>query len=311
MRRFVFNALLIGCILGIVLLTSFVLPPFSKAPEMVTVSSGSSVDTVARLLEENNIIRSADFFSLVVRFWYRSHVVAGVYDFKERPSVFGVAARLSSGDTGVPLIKVTIPEGVSAREIALILTKSLPNFDGQAFLVLAKNEEGYLFPETYLFSADISPEGVVRAMREEFQKQTAPLQAEVDAFGVSLADVVIMASLLEKEARLYETRQKVAGILWKRLKIGMPLQTDAVFGYILERDTFSPTLDDLQFDSPYNTYLYAGLPIGPIGNPGLEALRAAVNPIQTPYLYYLTGKDGTMHYAETFDEHVANRRFLR
>ena len=124
-------------------------------------------------------------------------------------------------------------------------------------------------------------------------------------------DVIIMASMLEKEARQLETRRVIAGILWKRLERGMPLQVDAVFGYILDRDTFSPSLNDLSINSPYNTYTHTGLPPGPIGNPGLESLDAALHPVETPYWYYLTGADGTMHYARTFAEHVANRKYLK
>jgi UPF0755 protein len=103
----------------------------------------------------------------------------------------------------------------------------------------------------------------------------------------------------------------VAGILWKRIEIGMPLQVDAVFGFIYGKPTFSPTFDELEVDSPYNTYKNKGLPPGPIGNPGLDSIRAALEPVSSPYLYYLTGVDGTMHYSRTFEQHVANRRFLR
>ena len=149
-------------------------------------------------------------------------------------------------------------------------------------------------------------------MESEFEKQITVLKEDIVAFGVPLSEVVTMASLLEKEARQYETRQIISGILWKRIKIGMPLQVDAVFGYIFGIDTFSPTFDELvTTDSPYNTYKNKGLPPGPIANPGLESLKAAVNPVETPYFYYLTGFDGEMHYGRTLDEHVENRRFLK
>jgi UPF0755 protein len=103
----------------------------------------------------------------------------------------------------------------------------------------------------------------------------------------------------------------VSGILWRRISIGIALQVDAVFGYILDKPTYSPSLDDLKINSPYNTYTNRGLPPGAIGNPGLDAIEAAISPTQSKYLYYLTGKDGTMHYATTFDQHVANRKYLR
>ena len=117
-----------------------------------------------------------------------------------------------------------------------------------------------------------------------------------------------MASLLEKEARTTESRRIIAGILWKRLEIGMLLQVDAVFGYIINKGSLQLTLEDLSIDSPYNTYRYKGLPIGPIANPGLDSLQAATMPILTDYLFYLSDKEGTMHYSETFEEHKRKKR---
>jgi UPF0755 protein len=116
-----------------------------------------------------------------------------------------------------------------------------------------------------------------------------------------------MASILEAEARTTETRKIISGILWKRMEIGMPLQVDAPFQYIIGKNTFQLTTNDLKFDSPYNTYKYKGLPPGPIGNPGLDAISATVNPIKTNYLYYLSDVRGNMHYAKTFAEHVINK----
>lgn len=116
-----------------------------------------------------------------------------------------------------------------------------------------------------------------------------------------------MASLIEREAKTDEDRKTIAGILWNRIDLKMPLQVDAVFGYIKGIDTYHPTSEDLSIESPYNTYLHAGLPPTPISNPGLESLHAAATPTKTDYLYYLTGKDGVMHYAKTFEEHKANR----
>ena len=124
--------------------------------------------------------------------------------------------------------------------------------------------------------------------------------------------VVTMASILEKETKVGEDRAVVSGILWKRVSIGMALQVDAVFGYIHNTDTYHPSLDDLEVDSPYNTYRNPDLPPGPIGNPGIDALRAALSPVSSKYLYYLSGKDGTVHYAETFEGHKKNRElYLR
>ena len=147
-----------------------------------------------------------------------------------------------------------------------------------------------------------------RSLRANFDTKIKALSPAIDASGHSLSDIVIMASLVEKEARTSANRRIVAGILWNRLEKNMPLQVDAVFGYINNRDTYSPSLTDLKIDSPYNTYVYKGLPPGPINNPGLDSLDAAVNPTKTDYFYYLTGSDNQMHYATTYAEHQANQK---
>ncbi|MEK7515582.1 MAG: endolytic transglycosylase MltG, partial [Patescibacteria group bacterium] len=159
---------------------------------------------------------------------------------------------------------------------------------------------------------DAIAESVVEAMRANFDVKITQLSAGIKASGRSIRDIVIMASLVEKEARTDANRRIVAGILWNRLKLGIPLQVDAVFGYIFNRDTYSPSFEDLKVDSPYNTYIHTGLPPGPISNPGLESLQAAISPAKTNYLYYLTGSDNLMHYATTYAEHVANQtKYLR
>jgi UPF0755 protein len=120
-----------------------------------------------------------------------------------------------------------------------------------------------------------------------------------------------MASIIEREARKSETRRIISDILWRRIELGMPLQVDAVFGYILGKSGYAPNFEDLKIISPYNTYLNRGLPPGPIANPGLDSILAAVEPKPNDWLYYLTGSDGKMYYAKTFEKHVANRVHLK
>lgn len=291
----------------------FVTAPLSfPLGELVFVEEGFTVSETARLLEEKRIIRSSLFFTwLITTFVEDGEVRSGTYRFERPLSIFGVAQRLSLGTYGTPFIRVTIHEGATVRDIALIFKEALPEFDDAKFIALAKVHEGYLFPDTYLFAPGTTPETVIKTMRENFDEQIGDIRDALAAFGEPLEDIVVMASLVEREARQYETKRIVTGILWKRLELGMPLQVDAVFGYILGTDTFSPTFEQLKIDSPYNTYTHTGLPPGPIGNPGLNSLKAAVNPQESPFLYYLTGADGAMRYAKTFDEHVANRRFLK
>ena len=279
---------------------------------IVHIEPGMTINDAALLLKEKNLIRSAPAFSLLVTaFNSRGGVREGTYALTRKENVFSLSYRFAKGITGTKPVKVTIPEGSTARDIGAILKNALGDFDDARFLALAKSEEGYLFPETYFFLPGTPPDTVITAMRATFDAKIAPLQDTIEAFGKPLKDVIIMASLLEKEARQTETRRTVAGILWKRIDNDFPLQVDAVFGYIFNRGTYNPTFEDLKVDSPYNTYKNLGLPPGPIANPGLDTIEAAVTPIKTPYFYYLTGKEGSIHYAKTFEEHVANRRFLQ
>jgi UPF0755 protein len=147
----------------------------------------------------------------------------------------------------------------------------------------------------------------VKTLSDTFQTKIASLESIIDSFGKPYSQVVIMASILEAEARKLEDRRVIAGILWKRIQMDMPLQVDAPFEYVSSKNTFTLTTADLRLDSPYNTYTRKGLPPTPIGNPGLEAIQAAVTPIESPYLYYLSDKNGVFHYAETHDGHVKNK----
>jgi UPF0755 protein len=308
----------VACVLGLgaAILTAYIYcfsAPFGApiAP-VLTIEEGTSVREAAELLEDNGGIRSVTAFTLLIRLINsRGGVVTGIYALHEGENAFSLAYRLAHGQTDVHPVRVTIPEGYSSREIALVLKEKLAPFDAERFQTLAESREGYLFPDTYLLAPGASPESVMNAMLKNFDERILELGPAVGASGRALRDVVIMASLVEKEARQDETRRIVAGILWRRLDLGMPLQVDAVFGYIMGTATYSPTFAELETDSPYNTYRHKGLPPGPIANPGLSAIEASLAPIKTPYLFYLTGSDGTMHYARTHAEHVANRKYLR
>jgi UPF0755 protein len=291
----------------------FLKPPLAfPTGAVVTIPEGVSIREVASILKEARAINSTSFFSSFARlFGGESGVKSGSYALERPQMALTLAWRFAQGDTGSPSVKVFIPEGSTVRDIARIVDDALPGFDSEKFREIANKDEGYLFPDTYFFSPGTTPETVRTTLQKTFNEKIKQFEGDIALRGYTLHDVVTMASLLEKEARQYETKRVVAGILYSRLELGMALQVDAVFGYIFDTDTFHPTFEDLEADSPYNTYKYPGLPPGPITNPGLDSIRAALHPTDTNYLYYLTGRDGTMHYARTFDEHVENRRFLR
>jgi UPF0755 protein len=175
-----------------------------------------------------------------------------------------------------------------------------------------ENLEGYLFPDTYYFPLDVSGEEVVRIMHENFEKKIAPYLKEIEKSGKSLKDIIIMASLIEKEVKTKEEKELVSGILWKRLKAGIPLQVDATITYITGKKTTKIPLEDLKIDSPYNTYKYKGLPPAPICNPGLESILAALYPKESDYWYYLSKPDGKTLFFKDYEEFiVAKAKYLK
>ncbi len=303
----------VGALLSLALF-SFLYLAYWRAPvpfptgTTLSIARGTTIRQASEIAYKIHAIRSQFWLKVwSVLLGGKSGVHEGDYFLKEPASVITLAYRLTAGRQGIPSIRVIIPEGLSNREVANVLTKSLSRFSAEKFLSLAKKDEGYLFPDTYTFLSNATEEQVLTEMRQNFSKRMEPLSEKMSTFGKSLQAIIAMASLIEGEARTPETRRQISGILWKRLLLGMPLQVDAVFPYILGKNTFEVTTDDLKIDSPYNTYKYAGLPPGPINNPGLDAITAAMMPAPTNYLYYLSDKDGVMHYAITHEEHLANR----
>lgn len=293
---------------------------FPKGAVLEVPADASFRETASRL-KEQGIIGSELLFRALARVTSADRDTrSGRYLFEHPQGMAVVLWRLSAGDYGIPAVRVTFPEGITARDMALILGEKLPALDTDAFLRLATPYEGYLFPDTYHFYADATPEGIIERMRSRFDEVWSEVRSGAQGYYEDGAPtplepkerIVIMASILEKETKPGEDRNIVSGILWDRIAYGMPLQVDAVFGYIKGIDTYHPSGEDLEIDSPYNTYLHRDLPPGPIGNPGRDALESAHYPQLTRYSYYLTGNDGRMHYAETFEEHKANKeRYLR
>jgi UPF0755 protein len=284
-------------------------PPLSfSGPETVKIKDGMTLTEIGEEFKDHDIIHSPVVFdTIVLIFAGEKGAQAGTYYFNMPHSVFAVAWRVIRGEYGIDPVRVVIPEGSSVADISGILAKDIPDFDTKTFLAEAKGMEGELFPDTYFFLPDITPEDAIAAMNANFKAKMSSISPLIAASGHTPDDVVIMASILEKEALTYDDRRIVAGILWKRISIGMPLQVDATFLYINGKNTYQLTTDDLATDSPYNTYKYKGLPPTPIDNPGLDALRAAADPEDSDYLYYLSDKSGTIHYATDFAEHEENR----
>lgn len=291
----------------------FSLPPRDfPAGEIVVIETGMTFGEVAQLMEERRVVRSSQLMQIIALVRDRNFTVsAGSYLMDEPMTVFEVLRRLHRGLYGDVYERITIPEGSSNIQIAALLEDAdLADFDPDVFFSLAKEKEGYLFPDTYFFFPDISEEGIISQMENNFEAQTADLAEEVAESEKTFEEIIIMASIIEKEANKLdeETGEAsiISGILWRRIRIGMPLQVDAPFLYLLGKASHELTRSDLAIDSPFNTYRYTGLVPAPIGNPGRNAIIAALSPVETEYLYYLHDKGGVIHYAETFAGHTAN-----
>lgn len=288
------------------------LPPFSFPKDsVITVREGVGLYTLAENLKEDRVIRSPFWFRIMATSLGGERAMkAGEYYLEKPESTFVIAWRILHGDYRVATVKVTIPEGFTVDKIAGVLENNLPLFDKEVFLASAR--EGYLFPDTYFVPVSATASSTLKLFKDNFDKRLRPYSKEIEESERSLEEIITMASILEGEARGREDMEVVSSILWRRFDVGMPLQVDTSFLYVNGKTTKDLTLSDLKIDSPYNTYLYRGLPPTPISNPGLVAIEAALRPATTTYFYFLTGDDGRMHYSRTFEEHVEKkRRYIR
>lgn len=283
--------------------------PYFPSGSYVTVPKGSSLKDVGAILESRGIVRSGWLFRQSARLMASDRSVpAGVYYFGRPKNLLAVAMQVASGNFETTPVRVTIPEGSSTSQIANLLFEKIPDFDKRAFLQATQDKEGYLFPDTYYFMPSDTTEAVLSVFNNNYHTKLSKLAKQIEASGRTEHEILTMASILEKEANKSVDRQRIAGVLWHRIKIGMPLQVDAVFPFIIGKNTFEVTLDDLKIDSPYNTYKYKGLPPGPINNPGLDSITAALSPIASKYVYFLSDLDGNFHFSTTYEQHLANKK---
>lgn len=283
----------------------------------IVVRKGDTVNTIANTLSNERLIRNRVVFFIVVKqLGIEKQIQAGDFNLSPAMSAFEIATALTKGSIDV---WVTIPEGLRKEEIAEIISKELPEFSASDFL--SKAQEGYLFPDTYLIPKGANADTVISILTNTFNtKYTDDMRTKAKALNLTEKEVVILASLVEREARLEEDRQPMASVLLRRLDEPMRLQIDAsvqyAIGYDKEEKTWwkkGLTVDDLKVDSPYNTYVRDGLPLGPICNPGLAAIEAVLSADRgTPYLYYVNDVNGKLHFAKTNEEHEANtRKYVR
>lgn len=285
-------------------------PPSFPTHTPITIEEGARVTDIGANLKEQGVIRSQLLFrALLLREGSDTGIQAGVYTFPTPLTLNELERALTAGQYLSPLARVTFPEGFRVRDMELYINDTI---SGTVDTSVTDELEGYLFPDTYFIPTTMDYAGLITLMKKTYEEKVAPLRPLMEAEHMSEHDVIVLASILEREANDETSMRTVAGILEKRLNEGMPLQVDATFEYIFGKASHELTVDDLETDSPFNTYTHTGLPPSPIANPGLTAIHAVLEPIPTDYLYYLTDSDGVFHYAETFEEHKKNKeRYLR
>lgn len=270
------------------------------------ITKGTSASQIGTNLEKAGFIKNSLAFKIYVKATGQAgRIFAGEYRLSSAMSLTQIVSQLTRG----PLeLWVTIPEGLRREEIAARFTTGLDRntvFTSE-FLQASKGQEGMLFPDTYLFPKDASASSIVNKMVRTFDSKTSTLPA---GSGLTFAQKIILASIIERETKTEAERPVVAGIMLNRINAGMPLQVDATVQYAVgSQKNWWPILsrEDLKVNSPYNTYKFTGLPPAPIANPGLSSLMAAFNPAPSDYFYYIHDKNGLIHYAKDLEEHNSN-----
>ncbi|MDO8668832.1 MAG: endolytic transglycosylase MltG [Candidatus Buchananbacteria bacterium] len=297
-----------------------------KAPVYFKIESGETLSMVSQNLADQGLIRSRFIFEIYAKLrGWQGKLVAGDHLLNKNMNIREVLRSIVSSKNLVNEKVITIIEGWRTSEIADYLEKNnvvsqedflneiaVGNWPEQYdFLknVPAKNLEGFLFPDTYRVFIDATAHDIVKKMLDNFNsKLTAKMRSDIISQGKNIFEVVILASIIEREVPKDADKKLIADIFLKRIEAGIALQSDATVNYVTGKGRAQPSYDDLKIDSPYNTYKYRGLPPGPISNPGIKSLEAVIYPTKNPYYYFLTTlDDGTVIYSQTYEEHLINK----
>ena len=288
--------------------------------QVVVIEKGQTGTEIADMLFERGLIRSTQGFKL----WLylsgtNDKLQTGHYQIPNKVTVRELISLLQEGH--VESIRVTIPEGYTVGDIAIVLEKN-QIMKAKDFLAEAKTYvpypymkgtkpatypvEGFLFPSTYEIPVGATPRDVIQMMADEMNRYLTPaVKKQIQAQHMSIHDFVTLASIVERESLFDADRPTIAGVFKKRLAHGIPLQSDATISYVLGYAKENVTIGDTQLQSPYNTYVSKGLPPGPIANPGKKALDAVLHSENTDYLYFVADKEGHNHFSKSYEEHLA------
>lgn len=282
--------------------------------KVVSVHQGESLDDVISELDKDGLIKSKLWFSLFAKFKGLGTVAPGDYKLDTGMGASAIITRLQSLPD-VSRTRVTFAEGMTATQMAAVVGKANIGITADQYMNEAQHGafdepflagrpsgaplEGFLFPDTYEVAQGTTAHALVQMQLDAFASKAAPLLSTTSAAGLNTYQTLVLASIVEREAKQADDRPKVAGVLVNRLKKGMMLQVDATVSYGLNKVGTEPSADELKQDTPYNTYLHAGLPPTPISNPGVASIQGAANPASIPYIYYVSDGCGVNHYATT------------
>ena len=274
----------------------------------VFIPKGSSPHKIAKILKDSDVISSQKLFMSLIKFYgYSTKLQAGLYDFNKKDSLNTIIEKIKKGES--KNIKVTIPEGFNIKQIAKVLAEN-KICDEEKFIGLAaeQNMEGFLFPNTYFLLPQMTEQEVIKVMNDEFNRYwTKEREERLKQIDKPKRDVIILASIVEKEAIADRERPIIAGIFLNRLAKGMRLESCSTVLYAMGINKERLSFEDLKFDSPYNTYRHKGLPPGPICNPGAKAIDAVLYPEATDSLYFVSKGNGTHYFSSTFEQHIKNK----
>jgi len=294
------------------------------------INRGQGLRTVAQRMEAAGLIRNARLLELYGRFQgLQGQLQAGRYILSRAQAPVEMLQRIVSGEAEFDELTITIPEGFSAEDIALrlgelqlfdaarfrdavVMQDAYRDFSFLEYLADGMILEGYLFPDTYRVFPDSTPEAIIRRMLENFSRRVyQPFREEITGTGKSLHEILTLASIVQKEAADTPEMPDVAGVFTNRLRIGMRLESDATVNYVLGTNRRQPLFRDVAVEHPYNTYRNAGLPPGPIGNPGVAAILASIHPAEHDFLFFLHKHSYEIVLTHTFREHLAAKaRYL-
>jgi len=292
-------------------------PPLDFVSKEVYIKDNQTTEEIAEKLKSENIIKNKIIFSLLAKYLdIEDKLKSGIYEFEQKMNVRDVLIKLTEGGLP-PYIKVTIPEGFKLTEIAEIFEKNnlctkeeflkeVKDIDKYKKYIFEEANilEGFLYPDTYFFEKENLTKNIemmLNNFNQKFNEVYKNYTGDLNRY-----DILKLASIVEKEAQDKNERPIIAGVFINRLNLNMLLQADPTLKYILPDAGYTLTSKELEIDSPYNSYKYPGLPPTPICNPGIESIKATINPEKTEYLYFVAKGDGTHLFAKTFDEHLRN-----